>query len=122
METLLEGPCEMQWYTDLRLVFKAIGDRQREFDWLITDLDYARFNVDDDCPPPWPFGNDGPHWSTGGELSRDVAAHEMQFNWAVLSGFRPSVVLDLEQLAVHPYADCNPDFWGGRTPNPASTG
>ena len=35
----------------------------------------------------------------------------MQFVWATLSGFPPSVSLDLENLVVFPYADCNQGFW-----------
>ena len=110
METLLEGRCEMPYFTDLRLVFRAIGDRQREFNWLITDLDYGRFGVHEDDEQP-PFIGSGPHWRTGEGLSRLVAEHDMQFVWAVLSGFSPSVSLDLDRMEVVPYADGNAGFW-----------
>jgi hypothetical protein len=99
----------MPFFTDLRLVFRAIGDRQREFDWLVTDLDYGWLGVHDDRPPP--FVGPGPHWLTGAELTRRVAEYDMQFVWAVLSGFRPDTALDVGRLAVEPYADGNPGFW-----------
>lgn len=41
MNTLLEGKCRMEYFTDLRLVFDAIEQRQLEFNWLVTDLEYS---------------------------------------------------------------------------------
>ncbi len=110
METLLEGRCEMAYFTDLRLVFRAIGDRQRDFNWLITDLDFGwqePYQAEEQAP----ITGRGPHWRTGDELSRLVEALDIQFVWAVLSGFSPGVSLDLKRLAVVPYADGNPGFW-----------
>lgn len=109
VETLLEGGCEMPYFTDLRPVFRAVGDRQREFDWLVTDLDYGWLEVRDGRPMP--FSEPGPHWLTGDELSRLVAGYEMQFVWAVLSGFPPNVVLDPARLEVVPYAEGNAGLW-----------
>jgi hypothetical protein len=109
MEPILEGRCEMPYFTDLRLVFRAIGDRQREFNWLITDLESNWLAVKDGRPEP--FVGQGPIWLTGDELSRIVADYEIQFVWAVLSGFPNGVVLDLAQLVIEPYADGNPGFW-----------
>lgn len=110
METLLEGFCAMPYFTDLRLVFRAIGDRQREFNWLITDLDYGWLGPQED-DEQLPFAGAGPHWQTGEELTRLVAHREMQFVWAVLSGFPLDVSLDLDRLEVVPYADGNQGFW-----------
>lgn len=110
MEMLLEGRCEMPYFTDLRLVFRAIGNRQSKFNWLITDLEYGWLGVHEDGEPV-PFVGSGPHWLTGEELTRLVADNEMQFVWAVLSGFPPGESLDLTRLEVVPYADGNPGFW-----------
>lgn len=109
METLLEGDCEMAYFTDLRLVFRAIGDRQRDFNWLVTDLECNWLKVRDGQSAPLPKA--GPYWLNGNELSRLVAEYEIQFVWAVLSGFPPGVTLDLDRLAVVPYADGNAGFW-----------
>jgi hypothetical protein len=109
VETLLEGCCEMPLFTDLRLVFRAIGERQDEFNWLVTDLEYIWLGSDGERPPP--FVGSGPYWLSGSELSRIVAEYEIQFVWAVLSGFPPGVTLDLGHLEVEPYADGNPGFW-----------
>src|SRR5262249_41945464 len=67
VETLLEGRCERPYYTDLRLVFRAIGDRQLEFNWLVTDLEYGWLGVHADNEPA-PFTGSGPHWLTGEQL------------------------------------------------------
>lgn len=109
METLLEGCREMPFFTDLRLVFRAIGDRQTEFNWLVTDLEYVSLGSHGKHAPP--FVGAGPHWLSGSELSGLVADNEIQFVWAVLSGFPRGVTLDLAHLEVEPYADGNPGFW-----------
>ena len=109
MNTLLEGTCRMPYFTDLRLVFEAICGRQREFNWLITDLDYGWLNPEENEPPP--FAGPGPHWRTGEELTSLIEQYELQFVWAVLSGFQPGTPLDLEHLTVIPGADGNPGFW-----------
>lgn len=109
METLLEGRCEMSFFTDLRLMFRAIGDRQRDFDWLLTDLECNWLGVRDGRPEPLP-GN-GPYWLGGDELSRLVAEYDMQLIWGVLSGFTRGTAIDLDRLEVVPYADGNSELW-----------
>ena len=60
--TILEGPCpRMPFYTDLRSVFRALGGREREFDWLLTDLDCNRY------PPELP--DESNRFITGPDLS-----------------------------------------------------
>jgi hypothetical protein len=60
------------------------------------------------------LGDFGPYWLTGVELTRIVSEHGGRFDWGVLSGFPPTVKLDLERLEVEPYADGNPGFWVAR--------
>jgi hypothetical protein len=121
VQTLLEGRCEMSYFTDMRLVFRAIDDRQREFDWLLTNLECNWLGVRDGRPEP--LSSSGPYWLTGDELSHLVAEYEMQFIWAVLSGFPPGTSLNIDQLTVEPYADGNPEFWGSepRIQHPLAT-
>jgi len=38
---LLEGSSQMPIYTDMRLVFDLLSGKQLEFNWLITDIQYA---------------------------------------------------------------------------------
>jgi hypothetical protein len=104
MNTLLEGNCRMKYFTDLRLVFEAINQRQLEFNWLISDLQYLGPDDADNIL------ND-PHWICGAELTRIVETHDLQFIWAVLSGFDPSVQIDLTKLQTSPFADGNAELW-----------
>ncbi len=104
---LLERSEQMPYFTDLRLIFKALNNRQIEFNWLITDLEC------DFCPPDFQSCLPGPPilWLSGAELTRIVQQYDIQFQWAVLSGFAPDVLLDLGKLVVKPYADGNAAVW-----------
>jgi hypothetical protein len=105
---LLEHSKQMPYFTDLRLVFKALNNRQAEFNWLITDLECnfyppeLRSYLDLDQPAIW---------LSGTELTRIVEQYEIQFEWAVLSGFPHHVILDLDNLELEPYADGNAAIW-----------
>jgi hypothetical protein len=104
---LLEHSNRMDFFTNLRLVFKAFNNRQVEFNWLITDLECNFY------PPEFQPSSSGPPvlLLSGDELTRIVERYEIQFVWAVLSGFPPHVLLDLSNLEVEPYADGNGAIW-----------
>lgn len=107
MHTLIEGDGRMKYHTDLRLLFEALGDCQRSLNWLITELEL-------NCYPPeleYLGCRDGPRWVSEAELTEIVRSHDLQFVWAVLSGFRPGVVISLADLSPYPFADGNPDLW-----------
>jgi hypothetical protein len=107
--TILEGPCRMPFYTDLQSVFGAFGGREKDFDWLVTDLDCDSF--------PLELQPIGSNWVLSGRTLSDVVMRQappIQFNWGVLSGFRGGAKVDLAHLQVQPYADGNPTFWGDR--------
>lgn len=99
----------MPFLTDLRLVFEAFGGRQREFNWLITDLELNHY------PPGLPYGSDDrsldARWLSGAELSQIVEENDIQFIWGVLSGFRVGVAIDVATLSTYPYADGNRALW-----------
>lgn len=103
MNTLLKASARMPHHTDLHRVFAALDDRQREFDWLLTDFELS-FH-----PPGLPYlaGPERVLWLSGERLSAIVGAHVVQFIWAVLSGFRPGVEPDLARLDPYPFADGN---------------
>ena len=109
MNTLLEGPGRMAWHTDLRLVFRAFGGRQREFNWLLTDVelncDVAGLPLSDD-----PHSKDAV-WLSGAALTELVEAQEVQFVWGVLSGFHPETAIDVTRVDPYPYADGNDALW-----------
>jgi hypothetical protein len=104
---LLEVSARMPYHTDLHRVFMALDGRQREFNWLLTDLELDHY------PPGLPYLADRQlaRWMTGAALSAIVEAHDVQFIWGVLSGFRSGVTPDLAPLDPYPFADCNEALW-----------
>lgn len=118
VNTLLESSSRIPFHTNLRLVFDAFGGREREFNWLLTDVELNAY------PPGLDYiGIDDratARWRSGSELSDIVAASEVQFIWGVLSGFRPEVTIDPAVLDVHPFADGNGSLWtpGARIQHP----
>ena len=111
MNTLLEGPGQMTYYTDLALIFQALGGRQNEFNWLITDLDACLVGKDWGKALPEFLLKREPQCVSGQHLSRVVEENSIQFIWAVLSGFRSDISVDVDHLDVRPYADGNRMFW-----------
>lgn len=113
MNTLLKTSSRMPFHTDLRLVFEAFGGREREINWLLTDLELNLY------PPGLEYisdDRDAARWRSGSELSDIVNAHEIQFIWGVLSGFRPDVAIDPTVLDVYPFADGNGSLWAPGVP------
>jgi len=107
--SLLEGACSrMPWYTDLRVVFEVLGGREREFDWLVTDVECNRL--------PREFLPERAAWFFDGETLSDFVRRRsdpVQFIWAVLTGFERGTSIDIADPSAVPYADGNPDFWRG---------
>ena len=95
--------------TDLRLVFEAFGGRQREYNWLLTDLELNRY------PPGLPYlpeaRSSATRWLSGTALSEIVETQEVQFIWGVVSGFPLSTAADAVVRISHPYADGNVALW-----------
>src|SRR5688572_14213816 len=87
----------MPSHTDLSLVFAAFGGLQREFNWLLTG---------NECF----FTGDSPMWVSGAELTRVVEEERPAYDWAVLSGFKPEVLIDPSDGPL-PYADGNRALW-----------
>lgn len=103
MNTILEGSKQMPYYTNLKLVFDALEGRQKEFNWLIT-------NMECNYAPNERFYQDK-IFISGEELTKIVYENDIQFIWAVLSAFTKSEYIDIDNLEVEPYADGNPGFW-----------
>lgn len=106
MNTILESYDQMKYHTDLRMVFDAFEGKQKEFNWLLTDLE---LNYE---PEEILYNNSRTAaWITGEELTRIVYQYEIQFIWGVLSGFKKDITIDLDNLDVEPFADGNRGFW-----------
>jgi hypothetical protein len=72
----------MRFYTDMRLVLRALGERVCDFDWLITNLECNRH------PEPLLPLDQESWWFSGTELVALVEMQDdpIQFIWGVFSG------------------------------------
>ncbi|MBI5954113.1 MAG: hypothetical protein HY865_20845 [Chloroflexi bacterium] len=104
---VLEHSEQMGSRVHLRKVFDAFNNRQVEFNWLITDFECASY------PPEFQsqVGRPRALWFSGRELTRIIEQNDIQFVWAVLSGFPQHVTLDPNHLEVEPYANGNKSIW-----------
>jgi hypothetical protein len=107
VNTILEKSNKMQFFTNLQPVFEAFGGRQRDFNWLISDMECNRY-PDDRLPYDL---ERKPFLLSGEELTEIVNNNTIQFIWAVLSGFDKGIKIDINNLAVCPYADGNNGLW-----------
>ncbi len=106
MNTILDSYDQMPYHTDLAMVCRALGGRQKEYDWLITDFECNTH------PDQFPYDPQGkPRWLSGQELTELVEKNDIQFIWAALSGFRSDVNIDLNNLEVEPLAEGHPTLW-----------
>ena len=94
-----------RYYSYLGKVFAAIGNAQRNYNWLIS---YP------DCFPATPeFGAllAREHcWLTGEELTEMIRQEDFQWVWGVLSGFAKDI--SWEKVMEYPVPDADsPGFW-----------
>ena len=77
------------YYTYLKKVFDAIGNKQKEYNWLITDCV---------CYPDNPKTADMFRkeycWINGEKLTELIEKEDFQWIWAVLSAFDKSIAND----------------------------
>ncbi len=110
MNLILERTDQISFYTDMRLVFSALGISAADYDWFISDIETNYYGTE--------FSNED-HWVSGEKLESFVNENEVQFIWAVFSavpkGYR-QIVTDA------PYVDGNPDYWNGRETSPQLSG
>lgn len=108
MHSILSGEGHMAWYTDLRAVFRALGGRQNEFDFLATDVEFLFLGPDDEpMLPRRPV-----QWLSGPSLTRVVSEQFIQFVWGVFSALPRGRPVEVERLPRLPYVLGNPMFWG----------
>lgn len=93
-----------QWYTQMGRVFEAIKNKQKDYNWLITDIDCVPQSIEECCTENY-------CWLTGEELSRIVSEDDGQWVWAVLSGFDKNIDLSEVLKYSKPYADGYKGFW-----------
>lgn len=92
-------------YTFLGNVFKAINNRQNNYNWLVCRAEcYPQNKVFEEM-----FDRDY-CWLSGEELTAIIAQEDFQWVWAVLSGFEKDVTLD--EVLSHPLPSADYEgFW-----------
>ncbi|MEQ2442886.1 hypothetical protein WMO64_05340 [Pseudoflavonifractor sp. CLA-AP-H29] len=94
------------YYTDLKKVFDSIGNRQTEYNWLITDCVCYPNNPKTDAMLSKQYC-----WISGEDLTSLVYAEDFQWIWAVLCGFDKTIALSEILEYSLPYADGYKGFW-----------
>ena len=95
-----------KYYTYMKKLFEAIGNRQTEFNWLITDCICYPDNPKTDAMLSKDYC-----WISGDELTEIVGQEDFQWIWAVLSGFDKSVTLEEVLKYDFPRAEDYNGFW-----------
>ncbi|MDM5187428.1 hypothetical protein QUF99_08875 [Bacillus sp. DX4.1] len=101
-------------HTLLAPIFEAFQSREKEFNWLITDLEFATLQ-EEKLIRDYPTMSHQIAWIIGEDLSTLVNKYDPQFILGVLSAFDKSINIDVNNLLVEPYADGNEELW---VPNP----
>ncbi|MCT4607513.1 MAG: hypothetical protein N4A64_15665 [Marinisporobacter sp.] len=91
----------MNGFTDMRVIFQALDGLQRNYNWLITDIE---------CYPEVEEIKEGTFIS-GDELTKIVNREDIQFIWTVFSGFYKNIEIDSNNLGIVPYISDNYGFW-----------
>lgn len=91
---------------DLEMLFESIGNKQKEYNWLITECvsyphndEIARLLDSEYC------------WLTGEQLTELVKKENFQWIWAVISGFKKNVELQDVLKYDLPFANGYGGFW-----------
>jgi len=105
MDLLVCKSNKMEYPTDLRIVFEAFGGKQREYNWLLTDIELNYY--------PEEFIGKKKLFISGDELTEIVNKNDIQFIWCVLTAFNKDIQIDINRLEVKPFADGNMELWNG---------
>ena len=95
-----------RFYTYLPKLFDAIDNAQLNYNWLITDC-FCNVKTPVECD----VDEKGYCWISGEDLTRLVQETNVQWIWAVLSGFPKEVPLSEVLNHPLPFADGYSSFW-----------
>lgn len=97
-------------HTVLASVFDSFQGREKEFNWLITDMEIVA-QQEEKLIRDYPKMSHPIVWIAGEDLSNLVKKYNPQFIWGVLSAFDKSINIDINNLLVEPYANGNEELW-----------
>jgi len=97
-------------YTRFRRIFRAMGDFQLDYNWLITDCEaFPKRHGHSIRIHQSKLGDYA--WISGEELTDILRRDDFQWAWGVLSGFNKDIPKEEILRFPLPCADGNPDFW-----------
>ena len=97
-----------KYFTDMKKVFRAIGDVQLNYNWLITNAETVSTQFFDDAD----YFHTDYRWLSGDKLTERINTGEYyQWIWGVFSGFAKDVPEDEVIEYPLPFADCNGKLW-----------
>lgn len=99
-----------RFYTFLGPLFQAVGERQKQYNWLITDFE-GGFPLEEHVRLNRRNLRERYAWIDGGTLTGLAGQADAQWSWGVFSGFDRSVTLEEALEYDLPWADGNPGFW-----------
>jgi len=95
-----------KFYTYLPKLFDVIDNAQLDYNWLITDcFCNTKTQIEED------IDEKGYCWISGEELTKFVRENDVQWIWAVLSGFSKEIPLSEVLTQPLPFADGYSGFW-----------
>ncbi|MCY8953087.1 hypothetical protein MOE39_04350 [Bacillus cereus] len=97
-------------HTVLASVFDSFQGREKEYNWLITDMEIVAYQ-EEKLIRDYPKMSHPIVWIAGEDLSNLVKKYNPQFIWGVLSAFDKSINIDINNLLVEPYANRNEELW-----------
>lgn len=106
MNTILED------FIELKEVINSFQGIEKNFNWLLTDLDWSYpENYLDYFMDYRIYDDRSIYLITGENLIKLANLKEVYFIWGVFSAFEKNENVDLDNIQEEPYADGNPNFW-----------
>ncbi len=102
--SILRNTDKMKYFTDMRVIFDALDGKQKNYNWLVSDIELNLY-------PDASWYDEPFIWISGSELTDFVYKNQLQYRWAVFSGFKENIRIDANNLTNLPFAEGNSGFW-----------
>ena len=110
MNLILERTKQVRFFTNMQLVFSALGISASDYDWYVSDVETNYYGNEFESKD---------QWIEGSLLQNFVQNNEVQFIWAVFSAVPRGTSYDVINP---PYIEGNPDYWCGKEITPQLEG
>jgi hypothetical protein len=93
----------LKHFTDMKMIMMPFSQYFKKYNWLITECECYPNDILEE--------KDKFIWITGEELYEKLSLQDIQFVWAVFSGFENNISFKKILEYDFPYADGNKTFW-----------